>query len=664
MKIVKLSILVFIIFIVLPFSSCVGDDEFSLPTLSAEKEYENLKSLTQIASLYQGSLVEIKEELTTSGYVVSSDRAGNFFKSIFIQDAPENPTIGFEMKINATNLHERYAVGRKIFIKLKGLFLSKSKDGSYQIGVRNSFGNGIDRIGVNDYVRFIDRGAEIAKITSVLLKISELNEKHQNILIKINKIQAETKGLQYAWPKAGSVDYSIDRTLISCDSLQKIIFRNSIFSDFKGLLIPDKKGSITGVFTMLESEKILTIRNTSDVNFTEEYGCFNNPTLADVATIKAFFKEEETVISDNLKLKISITSDATKGTISAKNAFAQDASAGISLNFTAIHNLNIGDQVEIAVGGLKLTNPNGVLTLNVENSNIISSQSGTLPTPEIITFEDALSGVYQSKLVKIEGVQFKDITKNYQGENMLTTNCENELALLSVEKEAVFANNLVSTKKGAITGIITQNNGVKLYIRDELDVNFTETYGCTPVVIPPPINPAPTGDLFFSEYAEGSSNNKYIEIYNGTNTDIDLSNYTIELHINGSTDKPKILALSSLTNIILVKSGVLVIYNSRASDVIKNNGTSSSSVASFNGDDALVLKNNDTVIDVIGLLGEDPGKGWAVAGIENATQNHTLVRKSSVVKGSITWDTSAGTTADNSQWEVKEQDDFSSVGKK
>ncbi|MCD8445277.1 DUF5689 domain-containing protein, partial [Tenacibaculum finnmarkense] len=443
-----------------------------------------------------------------------------------------------------------------------------------------------------------------------------------------------------------------------------IIFRNSIFSDFKGLLIPDKKGSITGVFTMLESEKILTIRNTSDVNFTEEYGCFNNPTLADVATIKAFFKEEETVISDNLKLKISITSDASKGTISTKNAFAQDASAGISLNFTAIHNLNIGDQVEIAVGGLKLTNPNGVLTLNVENSNIISSQPGVLPTPEIITFEEVLSGIYQSKLVKIEGVQFKDITKNYQGENILTTNCENELALLSVEKEAVFANNLVSAKKGAITGIITQNNGVKLYIRDELDVNFTETYGCTPVVIPPPINPAPTGDLFFSEYAEGSSNNKYIEIYNGANTDIDLSNYTIELHINGSTDMPKILALSSLTNIILVKGGVLVIYNSRASDVIKNNGTSSSSVASFNGDDALVLKNNDTVIDVIGLLGEDPGKGWAVAGIENATQNHTLIRKSSVVKGNITWNASAGTTTDNSQWEVKEQDDFSSVGKK
>ena len=31
--------------------------------------------------------------------------------------------------------------------------------------------------------------------------------------------------------------------------------------------------------------------------------------------------------------------------------------------------------------------------------------------------------------------------------------------------------------------------------------------------------------LFFSEYAEGSSNNKYLEIYNPTNADIDLSTY-------------------------------------------------------------------------------------------------------------------------------------------
>ena len=32
-------------------------------------------------------------------------------------------------------------------------------------------------------------------------------------------------------------------------------------------------------------------------------------------------------------------------------------------------------------------------------------------------------------------------------------------------------------------------------------------------------------ELYFSKYGEGSSNNKFLEIYNGTDNDIDLSNY-------------------------------------------------------------------------------------------------------------------------------------------
>ena len=41
-------------------------------------------------------------------------------------------------------------------------------------------------------------------------------------------------------------------------------------------------------------------------------------------------------------------------------------------------------------------------------------------------------------------------------------------------------------------------------------------------------------ELFFSEYVEGSSQNKALEIYNPTNQIIDLSNYTIERFSNGS----------------------------------------------------------------------------------------------------------------------------------
>ncbi|WBX73876.1 DUF5689 domain-containing protein [Tenacibaculum pacificus] len=643
----------------LSFLSCVEDGEFELPILGAEKEYKNLKSLTEIASLYQGSLIEIKEDITTSAYVTSNDREGNFFKSIFIQDAFENPKIGFEIKINDTNLHARYTVGRKIFIKIKGLFLNKNKDGSYQIGDRNTFGNAIDRIGVNDYVNFIDRASEIATITPLPLKISELSEKHQNILIKINKVQSEIKGLQYAWPKAGSSIYFVDRMLVSCESSEKIIFRNSIFSTFKGLFIPDKKGAITGVFTIVESEKMVMIRDTKDINFTEDYGCFNNPTLASLSDVKNLFTQDETLISENLKIKVVVTSDSSKGNISTKNAFAQDASAGILLNFTDTHNLNLGDEIEIAVGELSLTKQNGLLQLNLTSKNIVTKTTGILPLAELITIEQALSGNYESKLVKIEDVQFKNITKNYLGLNTLTSDCDNELKISSIETTAIFSNNQVNDKKGTITGIMTQNNEVFIHIRDESDIDFNENYECTSVDNNPISN-----DLFFSEYAEGSSSNKYIEIYNGTGEVVDLSNYKVELYINGSTVSSKNIFLNTLSNTLLDKEDVFVIYHTKASNFIKSEGDINASVAFFNGDDAVVLKHNDIIIDVIGLVGEDPGTAWEVAGISNATQNHTLIRKSSVIKGNTTWNISAGTNISNSEWEVKDQDYFSSVGKK
>jgi predicted extracellular nuclease len=44
-------------------------------------------------------------------------------------------------------------------------------------------------------------------------------------------------------------------------------------------------------------------------------------------------------------------------------------------------------------------------------------------------------------------------------------------------------------------------------------------------------------DLFFSEYIEGSSNNKALEIYNNTGAAIDLAEagYVVQLYFNGST---------------------------------------------------------------------------------------------------------------------------------
>ncbi|MDO6743067.1 DUF5689 domain-containing protein [Tenacibaculum soleae] len=646
---IKLATIFFISFIL---SSCVEDGDFTIPTLGDDKEYTTIKSLSEIAQLYQGRLIKFEEDITTFGYVISNDKAGNFYKSIIIQDAPENPSVGFEILIDDFNLNARYAIGRKIFINLKGLFLNKKND-AYQIGVENTFRNGVDRIGPNDYVHYIDRTSEIATIVPIELTTTQITDTHINTLVNINNLQSETQGLTYA--NASNTD-TVDRIFTSCDSFDTITLTTSGYSDFKALFIPDKKGNITAVLNKLDLEYQLFIRDTNDVQLTQDYGCYNNATEVLLDDIKTLFTGSETTITNNLKVKVIVTSDLSKGNISNKNAFVQDSSAGIFLNFNDTHNLNLGDEITIAVNGLKLTKNNGLLQLNLTTSNILNTVNGTLPTPEIITFTEALSGNNESKLVQIEDIQFKNITKNYAGENTLTSDCNNELKILSVNSAAVFANNQVSDKKGTITGIITRNNIVQLYIRDESDINFTETYDCTAT------GGGSGNDLFFSEYVEGSSNNKYLEIYNGTGNTVDLSTYKIELYGNGSDSATRSLDFSTLTNTTLINGQTLVIYSASANDNIKNQGDVASGVIYFNGDDAIALLKNNTVIDLIGKIGEDPGTGWEVAGISEATKNHTLIRKTSVIKGNIDWSTSAGTNTTNSEWEVKNIDDFSSIG--
>ena len=84
-----------------------------------------------------------------------------------------------------------------------------------------------------------------------------------------------------------------------------------------------------------------------------------------------------------------------------------------------------------------------------------------------------------------------------------------------------------------------------------------------------------------------------------------------------------------------------------------------------NGDDTYGLTQVSTgaVIDIIGTIGDDPGNGWDVAGVTDATKDHTLVRKSSVLGGNYgDWGSSAATNTDNSEWEVYDQNTWDYVG--
>lgn len=172
-----------------------------------------------------------------------------------------------------------------------------------------------------------------------------------------------------------------------------------------------------------------------------------------------------------------------------------------------------------------------------------------------------------------------------------------------------------------------------------------------------------TTELFFSMYGEGSSNNKFLEIFNGTGATIDLGvgGYSIELYPNGATTPNNTLTFTSGTTI--ASGDVYVIYNSSAVASITTPGDMASTVTFFNGDDAIALLKSGTVIDVIGSIGVDPGSSWAVGSTSDGTVNHTLVRKSSVCSPNAVALASFGTDDATSEWTVYASDtEWSQIG--
>ncbi len=141
--------------------------------------------------------------------------------------------------------------------------------------------------------------------------------------------------------------------------------------------------------------------------------------------------------------------------------------------------------------------------------------------------------------------------------------------------------------------------------------------------------------VIFSEYIEGSSNNKAVEIYNPTESAIDLTtgSYVVQVYANGNATPTATINLAGSVD----PKDVFVLANSTAGATLLALADMTSGSLSFNGDDALVLRSggsSGTVLDSIGQVGTDPGTQWG-SGL-TSTLDHTLRRKAAVKAGDVT----------------------------
>ena len=217
--------------------------------------------------------------------------------------------------------------------------------------------------------------------------------------------------------------------------------------------------------------------------------------------------------------------------------------------------------------------------------------------------------------------------------------------------QGTFPTNPASFSSGAVAG----GNWTYSFT---FTVPGTYSYQCDPhagmtgTITVQPAAAQPCTEPFISEYVEGSSNTKALEIFNPRSTPLNMAGYSLKAYNNGGLTVSNFFNFPA--NVTIPAGGVFTIANSQAAAAFLAVADTVSTITFYNGDDAIVLFKNTDTLDIIGIVGVDPGLNWTVG--TGATSEFTLVRKATVSKGQLDW--AIGAT----EWDVYPQNTSTYIG--
>lgn len=293
-KIEYLKRIVILLLVGLCFLECVKDNEFEVPIISGgENESLSiileginagdiaLKSISEVKELYRsgGEPLKIVSDIVMKGYVVSSDREGNFFKEIYIQDTPENPTSGMKIVLNLTNSYNKYNFGREVYLSLKDLYIGETNAGDGIIAVGGSVKSDnhleIVQITNNQIENHVFRSETTAVIVPEKVIINGVNTNHIGVFISVDDCAFDPSLMGENYVDITD-DFDTQRELVVCQGFDYfgIPVETSSFSLFANESLPLGGGSINGVVTkdFRGNVFVLALNSTDDI-FLEETRC-------------------------------------------------------------------------------------------------------------------------------------------------------------------------------------------------------------------------------------------------------------------------------------------------------------------------------------------------------------------------------------------------------
>ncbi|MCW3127174.1 MAG: hypothetical protein JWO03_2832 [Bacteroidetes bacterium] len=264
-------------------SSCVKD-KFSAPAalINADPsgmqatmttlQFKNRYCFGVAHTLDSSRPVLITDSIILSGVINADDKTGNFYKQLILQDA----TGGIQVKVEATGLYNEYPIGRRVFIKCKGLYLynylGTLEMGSYidTTGPQPTLG-GIPNTLLSTYVVKGASGVPLAPVKYTIADLNNANQLYeQSTLIQVDSVEFidGDLGLTYSDP----FNKAFGNITFTERSRNTAVVRSSGYANFAAVPVAQGSGTLTGIFTIYQKSNgtfinQIGIRDTTDVQF-------------------------------------------------------------------------------------------------------------------------------------------------------------------------------------------------------------------------------------------------------------------------------------------------------------------------------------------------------------------------------------------------------------
>lgn len=452
-------------------SSCVKDNFDQPPYGGKDPKVEVNFSIDSVKARYAGANYQFTEDKTIVAVVTADDKSGNFYKQIVVQDS----TGGIVVLLDASSLYTSYPIGRRIAIKLKGLWVVSYKNliqiaGS--IADDGSF-NGIPSPLFDKYILKGSYFHEVVADTLSMTQVNPYNLYYQNRLVcfKNTEFQLSDVNKPYA---DGFNKQSVTRTIKDCSG-HTLGFYNSGYSSFANELTPGGNGTCTCIYSVYGTTGQLLLRSPDDLHF-DSVRCGGGVVTGGpgIANLRALFAAGTTTVPANTFITGVVISDAAAGNISSKSIIFQDTLSGANIYFPAGHSYHLGDKLKINVSGLTMqVYPAGTGSFEISGastSNVTNLGVGTI-VPRNCTIQEinANFSAWESTLVKISGVTISG-SGTYAGTTTLT-DATGTVPMFTKTTGTTFGSTSYPTGTVSVTGIVTTySSSAQMGIRNANDV--------------------------------------------------------------------------------------------------------------------------------------------------------------------------------------------------